>query len=457
MSSTLPANASPLPRPRRLTAQTRDFVPGLLAIQESPPARMPRVVAILVGTLFFVLLGWSLVGRLDIVASADGRLVPQSYVKIVQPADAGIVHEILVTEGQRVAAGQVLVRMDARDALADTKTLAAQKSLRSLQLRRIDAELGGRALARQADDPDDLFRQVQAQLADRLRAHADAVGQAQEARRRAERDYDSGKEVLAKLQEVEPILRQQADSFKEMGQSGFVSKIQMQDKERDHLEKLRDLKAQQATVAGLEAGISSAGKQLAELESKYRSDLQGERLEAEEQYRKLEQELVKQDRRTGLMALRAPQAGVVKDLATHTVGTVVSPGAVLLSLVPDQEALMAEVMVRNDDVAFVYPGQRVKLKLAAFPFQEYGMVEGKVLTVGADSTEPSSERNQAPTPPSYKAIVALDSQRLQAGDKSYPLVAGMQATAEIDEGRRTVMQYLLSPVSKTLQESAKER
>ncbi|HEX7641973.1 MAG TPA: HlyD family type I secretion periplasmic adaptor subunit [Burkholderiaceae bacterium] len=450
---------------RVLSPDALDFAPGLLAIQESPPARLPRVVLYLVLGLFVILLAWSIFGKLDIVASAEGKLVPQSYVKIVQPADAGIVQDILVKEGERVVAGQILMRMDAKDAMADQKNVQTELSLRSLQLRRIDAELGNHPLAKQTDDPEDLFRQVQAQYDDRRRAYTDAVSGAQEALHKAERDDDAGKEQLAKLREVTPILKEQADSYANMGKEGYVPQLQVRDKEREYLEKSRDLKAQEATVASLDAAVAAAQKQVAELTSKYRSDLQNERIDAEGQYRKVEQEMVKQVHKTSLLELKAPQSGIVKDLATHTAGTVVSPGTVLLSLVPEHESLVAEVMVKNDDVGFVYPQQKVKIKLAAYPFQQYGMIDGEILTVGADANDDQQasqrqgqDNNRDKAPPSiYKAIVALDSQQLTVDKSQFKLVPGMQVTAEINQGKRTVLEYILSPLEKTVRESAHER
>jgi len=456
--------------PRLLSPDALDFAPGLLSIQESPPARLPRVVMYLVITLFVILSAWTIFGKLDIVASAEGRLVPQSYVKIVQPADGGIVQEILVKEGQHVAAGQILMRMDTKDALADESTIGTQLALRSLQLRRIDAELGNKPLAKQAGDPDDLFRQVQAQYSDRRRAYTDAVGGALDAQHKAERDYDSGKEVLAKLREVTPILKQQADSYSDMGKEGYVPQVQVRDKQREYLEKSRDLKAQESTLASLESAVSAANKQVAELTSKYRSDLQNERIEAEGQYRKFQQDMVKQEHKTGLLELKAPQNGIVKDLATHTAGTVVSPGTVLLSLVPDNESMVAEVMVRNDDVGFVYPHQKVKIKLAAYPFQQYGMLDGEVMTIGADASEEgqgqqgqgrgqqaqNSNSDRSPTT-IYKALVSLDTQQLTVDKAQFKLVPGMQVTAEINQGKRTVLEYILSPLEKTVRESGRER
>ena len=448
-----------------LSPEAMDFAPGLLAIQESPPARLPRTVMYAVTGLFLILLVWAIFGKLDIIASAEGRLVPQTYVKIVQPADAGIVEEILVKEGQTVQAGQVLIRMDTRVAQADQKTIETDLALRSLQLRRIDAELAEKPLLRKADDPDDLFHQIDAQYRDHRRSFEDASGQAKEALKKAQRDYEAGKEVLAKLNEVTPILKAQSDSYTDMGKEGYVPQVTVRDKQREYLEKARDLRAQEETVASLAAAVAQAGKQLSQISSKYRADLQNERVDAEGQYRKLQQELVKQEHKSGLLELKASQTGIVKDLATHTIGTVVSPGTVVLSLVPENEPLVAEVMVKNDDVGFVYPGQTVKVKLSAYPFQKYGMLDGEVIHVGPDASDnanpPAKDNGKDKAPPqptlTYKALVSLKSQVLEAQGKTLKLVPGMQVVVEIAQGRRTVMEYLLSPVQKTLQESGRER
>lgn len=445
-----------------LSPEALDFAPGLLAIQESPPARLPRAVMYTVAALFVILLLWAIFGELEIIASAEGRLVPETYIKIVQPADAGIVQEILVREGEPVRQGQVLMRMDANLANADGKTIANELALRSLQLRRIDAELVGGVLVRKRDDPDDLFRQVVSQYRDHRQSYADVREQAQQALSRAQYEYDSAREVLAKLRQITPILKQQADSYADMGKDGYAPQMAVLDKQREYLEKSQDLRAQQATVASLEAAVHQARKQLDQIASKYRSDLQNERMEAGGQHRKLEQDWLKQEHRTGLLELKAPQSGIVKDVATHTIGTVVSPGTVLLSIVPEHEPLVAEIMVRNDDVGFVHLNQKVKVKLAAYPFAEYGMMDGEVVHIQADSETQVANQDRTggrpPSPPSlYKAIVALNSQVLETGERKLKLVPGMQVVAEINQGSRTVMKYLLSPVSRTLAESGHER
>jgi HlyD family secretion protein len=454
------------PRAATLSPDALDFAPGLLAIQESPPARLPRAILYSVSLLFALLLLWAIFGKLDIIASAEGKLVPQTYVKIVQPSDAGIVQSIQVREGELVRAGQVLMRLDRQVAEADQQSLRTESALRALQLSRIDAELTGKPLQPEGDVPPDLARQVQAQYLEHRRAYDDGISQARERLRKAQRDHEAGVETEAKLRETVPILKEQATAYSEMGKDGYVPQVTLRDKQREYQEKVRELSAQQATVASLAAGVAEATKQLDQVTSKYRSDLQNERVEAEGQYRKLQQELVKQAHKVDLLELKAPQAGVVKDLATHTVGTVVSPGTVLLSLVPEEEPLMAEVTVKNDDVAFVYPNQVVRLKLAPYPFEKYGLMEGTVVHVGPDADE-ADQRNAtanrdgskstAPPTAGYKALVSLKAQKLEAQGEAYKLVAGMQVVAEIHQGRRSVLEYLLSPVQKTLHDSGRER
>jgi len=450
-----------------LSPEALDFAPGLLSIQESPPARLPRAVMYTVGVLFVILMVWAIFGKLDIITSAEGRLVPETYIKIVQPSEAGIVQEILVKEGEQVKQGQVLMRMDTQLAKADEKSIGNELAERSLQLRRIDAELAGKPLVKKRDDPSDLFHQIESQYHDHRLSYIDSLEQAQDALKKAQYEYDSAKEVLNKLQQITPILKQQADSYADMGKDGYVPKMTVLDKQRDYLEKSQDLRAQQSTVASLEAAVNQAKKQTDQITSKYRSDLQNERVDAEGKRLKLQQDWLKQVHKTNLLELKAPQSGIVKDIATHTIGTVVSPGTVLLSIVPENVPLVAEIMIKNDDVGFVYPQQKVKVKLAAYPFAEYGMLDGVVTLIQADSDSDSQsqtkdqsqskDKQQSPPPSVYKAIVSLNSQVLEAQGKELKLMAGMQVVAEINQGSRTVMEYLLSPVSKTLFESGHER
>jgi HlyD family secretion protein len=183
-----------------------------------------------VGSLFSVLLAWALLARLDIVAVAEGRLVPTSYTKIVQPAEAGIVKEVLVAEGEEVAQGQVLIRLDSTLAGADTQALAGELALKRLAMRRIDAELRGTPLAPQPGDDAGLYAQVSAQASAHRQAYADALAQEAAARERAAHDLYAAQETLAKLQSTSVFAQQGADAHKRLAAEGFYSALAYNDK-----------------------------------------------------------------------------------------------------------------------------------------------------------------------------------------------------------------------------------
>ncbi len=148
---------------------------------------------------------------------------------------------------------------------------------------------------------------------------------------------------------------------------------------------------------------------------------------------------------------------MVKDLATHTPGAVLSPGTVLLTLVPDGEALVAEVWLANRDAGFVAGGQSAKLKLASFPFQRYGMLDARVARVSADSTERGGDGAKGAAVYAYRAQLEPLTQELRLGEARHALLPGMQLTAEIKLAERTVLEYLLSPVQKIAAEAGRER
>ena len=439
------------------------FAPEVLAVEAHPASPLPRFILRACVALFAVLLVWAAFGRLDIVAVAEGKLVPSSYLQIVQPAEAGVVRQILVREGERVAAGQLLMQMDPKLADADLSVVRHELALRKLQLRRIDAELAGQPLAQEDGDPPTVYTEVAAQWAANRRALEDALAQERAVLDRARQNRAQAAEVRTKLEQTLPHYRAQEQAFAKLAREGYAGALVAQDKQRERIEKEQDLRAQQHAIQSAEATMAQSEKRIAQLQSEYRQRLQAERVEAYAQHQKLEQESAKQEHRQGRLELRAPQAGIVKDLATHTQGTVVAPGTIIMTLVPVDEPLRAEVWVSHQDVGFVHAGQPTKLKLSAFMFQKYGMLDGQVTRVSADASDramgPAGARAELPRQlaAAYRTLVDLDAQHLAADGRRYELAPGMQVIAEIKLGERTVLEYLVSPVRKAFHEAGRER
>jgi HlyD family secretion protein len=440
-----------------------DFSPPLLRLQESCPNPLGRKVVQTMLILLVCIFLWALWGRLDIVAVAEGKLVPQSYVKIVQPAESGIVKEILIREGETVKAGQTLLRMDALLTEADANSLQAEFVRKRLTLQRIDAELSGGAFRPEADAPGVVVAEVEAQFKANRAALEAALAEERSRLLKARQDLAAAEQVRAKLENTLPHYADIEAAFEKLVEKKAVAPFTASDKRRERIEKEQELKTQEHMVQSARAGVLQSEKTLVQIESDYLRQLYTERNEVANAFERLTQEIAKQAYRKDLLDLKAPQDGVIKDLATHTAGTVVQPGTVLLTLVPQNEKLRAEVWVSNEDIGFVRPGQPVKLKFAAFPFQKYGMCAGTVEHVSADASDPATASSTPPgdngksMPLVYKALVRLESMSLETNGERFYLNAGMRTNAEILLGTRTVAEYLLSPVQKAWHEAGRER
>ncbi len=451
---TMPAVASP---------PSHHWHDPLRLIRDEAPASSGRIVLWSVCALTALMLAWAAFGQLDIVATAEGRLVPQTLVKVVQPAEAGVLRELLVAEGERVAAGQVLARLDATVAQAERRAVAGELAATGLHARRIDAALAGVPMVRLAGDEPGLFALVAAQCAAQAAAQRDRVAQEESQLARLAHERVAAQVQLRKLEQTLPDYERTAAAYARLHQDGFMGGLAAVDKARQATEKAHDLQAQRAAVAALAEGIAAQRQRIGQLHSGWRSELHRERAELRARGARLQADLERGDYRAGLTALRAPQAGVIKDLATTTPGAVLQPGTTLMTLVPP-DALYADVGVRNEDVGFTRVGQRVQLKLAAYPFQRHGLLTGQVVHLGLDAGDAGSAvhgpatAREAERATLYRARVRLDGQTLRGPDgAALPLTAGMQVVAELHQGRRSVLDYLLSPLRKVSAEAARER
>ena len=436
----------------------------LRQIETTPPARAAAALLWTLVGLGAALVVWAVSARLDIVATAPGRLVPASQVKTVQSAEPGIVREILVRDGDRVAAGQVMLRLDATIAGADAAAVAGELMRKRITLRAIDAELAGQPLLPVEGDAAPVFGQVRAHFAARRQALLDALAQEEQAGARARSDLLAARRLRDKLSSTLPMLQQSAESHARLHREGFVGELLAAEKRRELLEREGDLKAQEAAVEALAATVAQSDRRREQLRSAYRADLLREGVEAAATVQRLEQESHKSGLRAQLMEVRAPQEGIVKDLAVHTPGAVVQAGSPLLQVVPTGDRLHAEALLANEDIGFVEVGQPVKMKLAAYPFQKFGLLEGRVVQIGADAIAQADAARAAGTHPmaapaqTYKAVIELAEQRLRLPNGRHLEIApGMALTAEIHQGRRTVMEYLLSPVQRVAMEAGRER
>lgn len=432
------------------------FLPAALEVVERPVSPTARLTMWVMLGGMAVLLLWLTFGKTDIVASASGRIVPADNVKLVQPAEAGVVRAILVHDGQRVKKGQPLVTLD--PTLSTAEAAQAGKALETAEFdaaraRAVIGALDGRgyafvapkgAAADVATIQDSLARAqlseisagIAAQSAD-TRVAASAVSEA--------------RSQAAKLSETLPLLDEQIAANEKLLAQGYVSKLRVIEMRRQRIAALRDRDTAYSTIGRANAQVSSAGSGVARTRAAARGEVLTQLVRAEAEVRLRREELIKSARRSSFQHLVAPVDGTVAQLAVHTEGGVVEAAKPIMVIVPDGGTLVAEVKLLNKDAGFVQPGQAVAVKLEAFPFTRHGAVPGRIQRVSPDAID--DER----LGPVYLARVTLDRTTVDRGDRKVPILPGMTATADIKTGRRSFMDYLLSPIDAATTSAARER
>jgi hemolysin D len=439
--------------PRRL-ADEAAFLPAALSLQETPTHPAPRRAMWVIIALFVVALSWSIVGQVDIVAVASGRIVISQRSKLIQPLETSAVRAIHVKDGDRVREGQLLVELDATAPNADSASAGEQQLatrselLRSRALLRALQSDAAPALDRVGEPlPPDSNALLQSEWSDiaakRTRLEA-------EAQRRAA-ELTTHNEHLAKLQATAPLVRQREADFKGLADQGFVAGHAGQDRTRERIEIERDIVTQTARIAEAQAALAESRHAAAAYVAETRRTLGDRQAQARLRLAQLAQEVRKTERRQTLTRLTAPVAGTVQQLATHTAGGVVTEAQALMVIVPDDGAVTAEVVVENKDIGFVRADQEAAVKLETFNFTRYGTVPARVSWVTVDAV--NDEKRGAIFP----ATLELKARDIEVDGKRIALAPGMSLTAEIKTGRRRVVEYLLSPVQQRVGTSLQER
>jgi len=434
-----------------------EFLPAALALRETPVHPAPRITMGLIMLFALLALSWALFGQIDIVASAQGKLIPDDRTKLIQPLETAAVRAIHVQDGQRVAAGDLLIELDATVAQADSTRLAADLEAAKLEAARARALLAALdaghkpELERLADVEPTRLADAQRLLDGQyweLRAKMDQMD-TEIVRREAE--LRTTRELVAKLAQTVPIARQRAKDYQDLLAKNFISRHGFLEKEQERIEQEGDLAAQQAKQEELRAALMEGKTQRAALVAEARRIALDTLTQAEQKAATLSLELLKAEHRDQYMRLVAPVGGTVQQLAVHTVGGVVMPAQPLLVIVPTDNSLEVEAFVENKDIGFVHAGQEAEVKVETFPFTKYGTIRAEVIHVSNDAIQ-DEKRGLV-----YAARVRLSHTHLNVDGKQVSLSPGMAVTAEIKTGRRRVIEYFLSPLLQYGDESLKER
>ena len=452
----------------RLGQTERAFLPAALEILETPPSPTVRILAWSLIGLFAVALAWACIGHIDIIATAQGKIIPSGRVKEIQPLDKAVVKKIYVKEGQYVNQGDALIELDQALTAADQTKLSQELAFVESSIKRQDLFI--KLLARPAQQPDlsrlqALFpsagqpgaadqSQLLMQQWNTYRSKRESL-EAQLREKDAERR--SSREVIRQLEETLPIALKQYQAFKALREKDMVSDFDRMEKEKAYIEQRQSLAAERARQEQLAASVRTVEKEIQALDAETRRQTLADLQDSERQRQSITQELNKARDLNAKQILHAPVSGTVQQLVVTTIGGVVTEAQPLMLIVPKGEQLEAEVNLENKDIGFVREGQKAEIKIDTFPYTRYGVIDAVVTDITKDAVENKDALGDAKKTLVYKMRLKMAKSSLRVDGKEVGLGPGMAVTAEVKTGKRRLIEYFLSPLIQHVGESVRER
>jgi len=398
---------------------------------------------------------WSLVADLDEIAIANGEVVPEGKVKVIQHLEGGIVREIYVAEGSEVKEGTPLVQLDLAVTAMNANEIQARLDGLMLQKARLTAEVAGAAEVN--FPPEEASRQPDIVNAERrsFEARRDALSRTLSVLR----DQARQKELeITELSTREQALvnslklgHQRLAMSQDLLNSGLMARMEHVQLQSQVEELEGQLSTVRASIPRARAGMAEAQGRIGEEQAKFIRTVEGDLATDEVDIARNRQQFSQASNQQLRTQITSPIEGVVKNLRANTIGGVIRAGDPIMEIVPINDRLQVEARLSPMDRGYVRIGQTATVKVSAFDYTTYGGLEGEVILVAPDTT------TNPDTDPYYRVVVRTDKGWLGEPSDKHPITAGMQATVEIHTGQRSVAQFLIKPVLKLRHEAFHER
>jgi membrane fusion protein, hemolysin D len=455
---------------RQLAPEKLAFLPAALEIQAAPPPKWSRSLLWAISLLIVLLIAWASWAEIDIIATSQGKIVPSGRVKVIQPLETGVVKTIFVKEGQHVKAGDKLIALDNTASQADADRLNNEWQGQTADLLRL------RHFIQRVEKKKPRFRNSTIKQPIELAQAKELAGLTLNQRLLLEsslQEYQSKidsflseivkltaeqkaiKINVNRLTKTLPLITEQVTSLQSLLSESMVSRNQYLELEQERINQEEMLNLEGAKAEQIIATIRSAQQNLTAYRAEIRRNTLQEINQLTRQSESTKQELTKAKRLTALRVLTTPVDGVVEELSIATIGGIVTPAQEILKIVPFSkdggQVLEIEAGLLNKDIGFVHTGQIAEIKIDSFPFTKYGVIDGEVTDISADAIEHEQMGLLFP----LKASMKTD--EINVNGKWVKLKPGMSVTVEIKTGTRRLMEFLLAPLMRGVNEGARER
>jgi hemolysin D len=439
---------------------------------------------LLVGICLFVMIAiaWMFIGRLDVIAVAQGKVQPVGRVKLIQPLETGRVKQLLVANGAKVQADQVLVKLDDSEVRAEEGSLQDLiASFRTEAVRRMASIEAARAGSFEVGAvdwpqgvPDRILQREQRVLAGDLALLKSTVASYRAQRRQKEAERESLVNTIAAEEELIKTSSTRGELRGYLESKGLGSKLTVFDAEESLKSHRLELTRQKGQLGENAMALDVIDRDMTKAISTFVADNSQKLADAERQLEDAKQKLVKAEARLSHMTLRSPASGTVQALSVHSVGQVVMPGEEIARIVPDDAGIEIECYMPNKDIGFVAVGQEAAVKVESFPYTQYGSLTGKVTRVSreaipeADTQQQESDSGRAARSQFqgggqriqnlfFPVTLSLEGDGVSSRGAHIAVSNGMAVTVEIRTGSRRIIDYLFSPLVEVTSRAMQER
>ncbi len=431
-----------------------DFMDELEAAARLRPSFASNVLLFSVVALVFFFVLWASLSKIEEITHGSGQVVPSQEIQVVQSLEGGILGELLVSEGDRVEKGQILMRISDVNFASEERGTEARVSSLSIKRARLQAESKGETFTVPADiagKTPDIAANETALYKSRQEELGNAIKMLQNKRDSVQAQIAETKAQIKRFTDSRALQEQELEITRKMVAQQAVPKIEEIRLQRGLSDTNGQIKSNQEKLPGLEADLASAVNQIKDQNDKFRSQALGELSEVETDLAQLQEGLKAIGDKVYRAELRAPVDGIVNNITLKTIGGVIEPAHKLIEIVPVDDQLKIVARVLPSDIAFLKIGQEISVKISAYDPQRYGSLKGRLMRIGANSV--TDREGHA----FFEIEVRTDRNYLGTDEHKLPISPGMVAETEIITGKRTIMEYLMKPVLRLKDRALRER
>jgi HlyD family secretion protein len=455
MESLPPTQSAQARQTRQQFVNPEDYLSYELgkAVRELPPL-YTRVLAGTLTLIVFGTIGWAHMSKVDEVAIAEGEIIPTSQVRPVRALEGGVIREIKVKEGQRVRQGDVLIEQDPTLSQSEVDRLKQNSVLVRQEVARLEAESKGSGSSGSAVQDELIAARLREFDTRRAAADADsqrqlaAIGEAQARLARLEGNLSNARISLVNAEERESSLRRLVEQEGAIPRFDYLeSKDRLTQAQNEITSLEQDIVAQRQAIQQAQKGYEGAQQTANRLGSERQAEILTQLNQRRQELTELEGQLKQAELKAKGQTIIAPISGKVYNIQTTIAERTIEPGEDLLSILPDGQDLIVEAKVLNRDIGFIETGMRAKVKVATFPFQEFGTIDGEILRISPNATMVKDMGLV------YTAQVKLKRKTINVHGKEVDLEPGMAVTSEIVTRQRSILTFMLEPITKRFSEA----